>query len=446
MTLSGVPGELGLRLTRQLGDRVWLGGLIYPLLLLAVALRTTIPRDHPVLYASGLLLTLAGALWSTRAAYKARTATADLWLGLREELRVATLALATLWALLSGFGLYAYPEGDFPIFLLFAVLPWLSIGAFAFSPDLHLAQIFIHLHILPAMIWSYQVRDRFGISLLFLFALLWVALYLLIERSSAQLRQFLLARIQLESQTEELRQSRDRAQESSRLRTRFLANISHQIRTPLNGIVGVNELLRESPLDSQQTELVSIINQSAQRLHSLVNDLLDLSQVSDGTLQLAPVDFDIRLLIEDLSRPLRLAAETKGLQWTVRIRREVPASCFGDPTRVKQVLHNLMSNALKFTDQGGVTIEVGMADGGHLRCLVEDSGIGIPSSHLNLIFDELNHTGATPSSGGAGLSLAVSRKLIEMMGGRLGVQSAPGQGSRFWFEIPVSPSTSETRS
>jgi signal transduction histidine kinase len=447
MVSAGMSQELWIRLIRLLGVRVRLVGFVYPLLMVAVALKSSVPRDHPLIFTSGAVLTLAGALWLTLTARKARSASPGNWINIREELRVVTLILTTLWALLSGFGLYAYPNGDFPIFLLFAILGLLSFGAIVFSPDLNLALIFIHLHILPAIIWSYQVRDRFGLALIFLFAIIWAALYLVSEWSSAHLRHLLLSQIQLESQAEDLRQSREHAKSSSSSRTRFFAMISHQIRTPLNGILGVNDLLLNSQLDSRQAELASLINQSSQRLLHLVNNLLDLFEIDIGKLQLNSVEFDLRHLIEEISSPISIAAAAKGLDWTVRIRREVPSSCCGDPLRVKQVINNLLRNALKFTDRGVISLEVGMADGGHVRCVVEDTGTGIPHQKIATLFDDLKlDYYDTSSLDGAGLSLAISRKLIDLMGGRIGVQSAPGQGSRFWFEIPVIASTSEIRS
>jgi signal transduction histidine kinase len=448
MNPSGDLQELDVRLTRQLGDRVHLFGFIYPLLLLAAGWQTSVPIDHPLLFCSGSLLTLAGAIWLTLASRKASAATTGTALARREEIRVSALLLASIWSLLSGFGLQAYPANDFSIFLVLAILAWIGIAAAVLSPDRRLAHIFIHLHILPAIIWAYHVRERFGLSLMVLLALLWAAFYFVTERHATEARHLLLTTIQLESQAAQLQQSRDQAEEASRIRTRFLATISHQIRTPLNGILGVNGLLRDSQLDSQQIELVSIIHHSAERLHHLVNNLVDLSQIDAGKLALAPIEFDLRHLIEDLSLPLRGAAEAKGITWSLRIRREVPPSCFGDPLRLKQVLEILLRNALKFTNHGGITIEVGMADGGHVRCVVEDTGNGIPPEKIHALFDEFK-TGSEetlPSPDGAGLSLAVSRKLIGLMGGRIGVQSAPGQGSHFWFEIPVTISTSETRS
>ncbi len=444
MTAVGVSDELGLRLTRQLGDRTRFGGFVYPLLLLAVGLQTVVPEEQPALFALGCLVTLAGALWRTSAALKARSSSLQNWLASREELRVSTVLLATFWAILSGLALHAYPNGEFACFLLFCLIGWASLGASLFSPDLRLAQGFIHLNMLPAMLWSIEVYGRFTFAIVCVFAILWVAAWFVAKWTHSHLRQLVHSQICLEQQTEELRLARDLAEEAYLARNQFLSGISHEIRTPLNGILGVSELLRESSLNSEQSELVALMNQSSEQLLSLVNNLLDLSRINSGKLTLDRVEFDLRLLIDEISQPLRLTADAKGLQWSVKVRREVPASCFGDPARVKQILNNLMSNALKFTDRGGVSIEIGMADGGHIRCVVEDTGIGIESSHLGRIFEEFEQVdrSITRHFSGAGLGLAISKKLIEIMGGRIGVQSTPGQGSLFWFEIAIS----ETRS
>jgi two-component system sensor histidine kinase/response regulator len=145
-------------------------------------------------------------------------------------------------------------------------------------------------------------------------------------------------------------------------------------------------------------------------------------------------------LLDETCRPMQLQAESKGLGWHMAIRKEVPQICLGDPVRIRQVLSNLMSNALKFTDRGGVTLDVGMVDGNLVRFIVEDTGIGIESAKLDGIFEEFEQAdrSTTRRFGGTGLGLAISKKLVELMGGRIGVQSAVGQGSVFWFELATS--------
>jgi signal transduction histidine kinase len=442
-----VPAEeLERRLLNELADRVRLGGFAYPLLMSAVGLQTTVPRDYFWQYWVGFVALLAGAIWRAIAANRGRKAVLS-WRESRDEIRVASLLLASVWSLLSAFGLFAYAHNDFSVFLLFGLMGWASVGATLFAPDLHLAQTFIHLNMVPAMVWCFAVREQFGWVTAVLFAVTWFFLHFFSKWSYVHLSRMIEVQIQLEDQAVALRLAKDQAEEAARARTQFLANMSHEIRTPLNGVLGVAELMGESKLDDDQRELVEIMRQSGSHLLALVNDLLDLSKMNAGKLTLERVEFDIRRMMEEMSRPMQIAAETKGLAWHFNVRKEVPQYCIGDPVRVRQVLTNLMGNALKFTERGGITVDVGMVDGKQMRFVVEDTGIGIETEKLNSIFEEFEQAdhSTTRRFGGSGLGLAISRRLVEVMGGRMGVESAVGQGSMFWFELGVSPLTSESR-
>ena len=323
--------------------------------------------------------------------------------------------------------------------LLFGLVGWVSIGAHLFSPDLPLANAFVHLNMIPALIWSLSVRERFGWVMVIIFVVTWLFVLMLNRWSSTRLRLIFSTQIQLELQAIELRKAKDFAEEASRARSQFLANMSHEIRTPLNGVLGVVELLRETSLDEEQQEFVEIMSQSGEHLLALVNDVLDLSKINSGKMTLDSVPMDLRQLLADLSRPMELSAKAKGLEWTLQVRREVPQTWTGDPVRLRQILSNLISNALKFTLEGGVQVEVGMVDAEHIRFLVKDTGIGIEVQKLPGIFEAFEQAdlSTTRRFGGTGLGLSISKKLADLMGGRIGVDSAPGQGSIFWLELGV---------
>lgn len=248
----------------------------------------------------------------------------------------------------------------------------------------------------------------------------------------------------------ELAASRERAEEASKAKSVFLANMSHEIRTPLNAIIGLTELALHEPLPQGVTENLRGVLHSAEALLTVVNDLLDLSRVEAGKLHIETVDFSPTRLARGVVRLMAHAADRKGLDLDLYIEREVPASLCGDPGRLRQVLMNLVGNALKFTEEGGVHVTVSRglsqrdgSDAGRqwLRFTVEDTGIGIPADRQDSIFESFVQAEESTSRryGGTGLGLAISRRLVEMMGGRIELRSEYGRGSVFWFELPFAP-------
>ncbi len=431
--------ELERRLLVELGSRVRLGGFVYPLLLAAVALQVRIPSDYFWTFWLGALLVFLGAIWRTMAANRAVNANSD-WRSIREEIRVSSLLLSALVSFLSSLALAAGPRSDFSHLILFGLISWTALGCNVFAPDLSLAKAFNLVSMIPFVVWCLSVRDSFGWFSALIFGISWLFLWIAAKLANTHLKKMVRTQIQLESQADDLRNARDSAEEASRARTQFLANMSHEIRTPLNGIIGVTDLMLGTELNQEQRELVGIMSQSGNHLLVLVNDLLDLSKINAGKLKIESIEFDLRHLLEETCRPLQLQAESKALGWHLQIRKEVPRTCLGDPVRVRQVLSNLLSNALKFTDHGGVSIDVGMADGQQMRFVVEDTGIGIEAAKLQGIFEEFEQAdrSTTRRFGGTGLGLAISKRLVELMGGRIGVQSSVGQGSVFWFELAIS--------
>jgi len=232
------------------------------------------------------------------------------------------------------------------------------------------------------------------------------------------------------------------AQRANSAKSRFLANMSHELRTPLNGVIGMGELLRETPLTFEQHELVSGMHTSAQSLLDLIENVLDISKIEAGKLQIEEQPFDLHQLINGVRQILTAMSEQKGLALTCHIDPDVPYALVGDAQHLRQILVNLLSNAIKFTDEGGVMLNVSLLENDHdrarLRFDVIDSGIGIDEEALNTIFEDFTQADSSTRRryGGTGLGTAIARNLVELMDGRIGVESTPGKGSVFWFELP----------
>lgn len=239
-----------------------------------------------------------------------------------------------------------------------------------------------------------------------------------------------------------LAQARDQALEASRIKSAFLANMSHEIRTPMNGIIGMIELLMDTPLSDVQREYAQVIYDSAQSLLTLINDILDFSKIEAKKMHLEIIEFDPLALVEGVAELLAAKAREKGLSLMTYVDPQVPSILRGDPVRLRQVLLNLGDNAIKFTETGEVVIEAKLSewrDGAAIvHFSVRDTGIGIEADLLDDLFEPfIQADGSTTRRfGGTGLGLSISKRLVEMMGGEIGVESKPGEGSLFWFNVP----------
>jgi PAS domain S-box-containing protein len=283
----------------------------------------------------------------------------------------------------------------------------------------------------------------------------WINLAISLQHDAAGAPAYIIAIVEDISERKrleaELRQAKEAAEAASRAKSEFLAHVSHEVRTPLNAILGMNELALDVAVTDQQRKCLTVVQSATEGLLLVIDDLLDFSKIEAGKLELDRAPFSLRVVLNDTLRSLALRAHRKGLELVGRIQREVPDSFVGDAGRLRQVLTNLVGNAVKFTDAGEVVITIEQVSGGvvsgewseshspltHLQFSVRDTGIGIPGDKQEKIFQafEQADSSMTRRYGGTGLGLSIASRLVELMGGRITVASEPGRGSTFGFTV-----------
>jgi signal transduction histidine kinase/CheY-like chemotaxis protein len=259
---------------------------------------------------------------------------------------------------------------------------------------------------------------------------------------------FVLENVRLFQRLEDHKRDLERALDAARLKSEFIAHMSHEIRTPMSGVCGMTDLLLDTPLSEEQREFAETVRCSAKAVLALINDILDFSKIEAGKLELEAVDFDVNTVVEDATLLLAPGAAAKGLEIACLVDADVMRSVRGDPGRVRQILINLIGNAIKFTDAGEVVVRATRVRASDrevtIRFSVADTGIGIPADQIDRLFQEFSQIDGPVKrhAQGTGLGLMISKRLAEMMRGEIGVDSEPGRGSTFWFTARLEPAAS----
>jgi signal transduction histidine kinase/DNA-binding NarL/FixJ family response regulator len=252
-----------------------------------------------------------------------------------------------------------------------------------------------------------------------------------------------IARRQLEHANEQLEEARARAEEATQAKSRFLAMMTHEIRTPMNGVLGMLQLIDDGTLDMEKRGYALTARTSAEALLQIIGDILDFSKIEAGRLDIERIPFSVAEVVEGVVTLLRPKADEKGIALDLYLGDALPRAVVGDPVRCRQVLLNLLGNAIKFTSRGGVTLSVQTepGDAGILHFAVADTGIGIPAEAQGRLFQEFTQTDASTTRrfGGTGLGLAICKRLVTLMDGSIGLESVEGRGSTFWFRLPMEP-------
>jgi signal transduction histidine kinase/CheY-like chemotaxis protein len=426
------------RLLRDLAQRLLWSGLVYALFAGLFSLSLGASFRGIALFSSGALAVLGGmrTFYARRVIDGAEVEPDGTRLIQVTRMQSLAFGVFVAWAIWNVWGL-VIPE----CLLVVGVAGLSSFGASLMAPFPGLARLNTCAQVLPVYVWSWYALPRYGWLLESLVIIHAVAIVQLIRMNSAHIRRMFLAQLTLEEQSEDLRQARDAAQKADSAKLSFLANMSHEIRTPLNGIMGLVEVLNSCALEREQHELLADIGRSGDHLLSILNDILDMAKVTSGKLSLEDVPFDLPRLIRDTASPAAALAEARQLRFRLQLPPDLPRQVKGDPVRTRQVLSNLLSNAVKFTPSGEVGLAVKMPRTGFIRFDVSDTGIGLSPEQQQSLFQEFHQvdSSTTRKFGGTGLGLAISQRLVELMGGRLWVESGLGDGSTFTFELPLAP-------
>ena len=427
--------ELATLSTLELVDRSFLGLLLPPLFLLLIALTTPYYELFPeVILTTAALFVVLGLvrLYIGLSLKKQYSENPNLW---RRLFRLGIYSSAVAWGTFVCVTLALNPADSWMVLLMTAALG--AAMSSSLTANFSLAIRYLSFLLGPALVWSLLYSyEQFVIAIV---SVLYLVYMFQAKEQNQWYERAISVNARLAARTLEVEKARDAADAANRAKSEFLAHMSHDLRTPMNAIIGMTDLLLDSEISAEQEDRLTTVRSSSDSLLGLVNDILDFSKIEAGKFELDQTPFGLEDCVRDTARSLAVRAEEKGIELTCDVPDNLPETLVGDPGRLRQILTNLVGNAIKFTEQGKVSVELKAGSQGEEEALLQfsvtDTGIGIPPERLEHIFGAFEQVdlSTTRKYGGTGLGLAIVARLVNMMGGEVWVDSVVGEGSAFHF-------------